>query len=177
VRPGVAPKLILLARIAIFIAVAYRLAYFELISEYWFVGPAFGAVVLLWNMHSAIDLVRPRSIPFLAASTLIYALVALIVMDLEEYVPDYGDLFDGGFLGVMIGTALLPVAHCKLLGGPWGRLKFTAPVHYIVWHAIVVAIDRSGVSDNDFVNAMSIWQALYLIAMFAPTPKFLKREA
>jgi hypothetical protein len=62
------------------------------------------------------------------------------------------------------------------LGGPWGRLKFSVPLHYVVWHIIVVAIDRSSISDNDFINAMSIWQALYLILMFAPVPRFLNRE-
>jgi hypothetical protein len=174
-RTGIIPKLILAARIAIFVAVAYRLSYSDLISEYWCVGPAFGLVVLLWHSHKAGELFRPASLAFLAASTLIYALVALIVMGLEEYIPDYGDLFDGGFLGVMIGTVLLPVAHCKFLGGPWARLKFTVPLHYAVWHIIVVAIDRSGASDSDFVNAMSIWQVLYLAAMFAPTPGFLRR--
>jgi hypothetical protein len=171
-QTGIIAKLILLARIAIFVAVAYRLSNSDLISEYWYVGPAFGAVVLLWHTYKPAELFRPTSLAFLAASTLIYALVALIVMDLDEYIPDYGDVFDGGFLGVMIGTVLLPVAHCKLLGGPWGRLKFSVPLHYVIWHIIVVAIDRSGISDSDFINAMSIWQALYLIAMFAPTMKF-----
>lgn len=175
-QSGIVPKLILLARIAIFSAVAYRLSYSDLISDYWYVGPGFGAVVLLWHTYRAAELFRPASLAFLAASTLIYALVALIVMYLDEFIPDYGDLFDGGFLGVMIGTVLLPVAHCKFLGGPWGRLKYSVPVHYVVWHITVVAMDRSGISDNDFINAMSIWQALYLIAMFAPAPQFLQRE-
>jgi hypothetical protein len=175
-KSSVIAKLILLARIAIFIAVAYRLAVSELISEYWYVGPAFGAVVLFWHTYSATELVRPRSLAFLASSTLIYGFAALVIMDLDEYIPKYGDLFDAGFLGVMIGTTLLPIAHCKRLGGPWGRLKFSVPLHYVVWHTIVVAIDRSSISDNDFINAMSIWQALYLILMFAPAPRFLNRE-
>lgn len=174
-QTGIIPKLILAARIAIFVAVAYRLSYSDLISTYWYVGPAFGVVVLLWHSYKAAELLRPASLAFLAASTLIYALVALIVMDLDEYIPDYGDLFDGGFLGVMIGTVLLPLAHCRFLGGAWGRLKYSVPVHYVVWHIAVVAMDRSGVSDNDFINAMSIWQGLYLAAMFAPLRGFSRR--
>lgn len=174
-QTGMIPKLILAARVAIFVAVAYRLSYSDLISDYWYVGPAFGVVVLLWHTYRAAELLRPTSLAFLAASTLIYALVALIVMDLDEYIPNYGDFFDGGFLGVMVGTVLLPIAHCRFLGGPWGRLKYSVPVHYAVWHIIVVAIDRSGISDNDFINAMSIWQALYLIAMFGPWQRFSRR--
>jgi hypothetical protein len=168
------PKLILIGKLAAFLASAYALEHYGLIAEYWYVGPIFGAVVLVWHARSSRDLVSIPSLKFLAASTLIYALVAWIIMDGDSVIPEIPDVFDAGFLGVMIGSALLPVAHGALLGSSWRRVKIAIPCLYLVWYALAL----SGLFDLDItlINSMSVWQALYLLFMFSPKPGFLERK-
>lgn len=161
-------------KLAAFLAAAYAFAHYDLIAEYWYVGPIFGAVVLLWHAGSSRDLVRMRSLGFLAASTLIYALVAWIILEWDDEIPEIPNVFDAGFLGVMIGSALLPVAHGALLGASWGRVTIAIPCLYLAWYALSLS-ELFGL-DNALINFVSVWQALYLVCMFAPKPKFLGRE-
>ena len=168
------PKLILIGKLAVFLVAAYALERYDLIAEYWYVGPVFGAVVLLWHARTIRDLVSMRSLGFLGASTLIYANVAWIIMDGDSLIPAIPDVFDAGFLGVMIGSALLPVAHRAFLGASWRRVKIAIPCLYLVWYALAL----SGLFDVEItlINSMSVWQALYLVCLFAPRPGFLERK-
>ena len=163
-----------IGKLAAFLAAACALAHYDLIAEYWYVGPVFGAVVLLWHAGSSRDLVRMRSLGFLAASTLIYALVAWIILEWDDEIPEIPNVFDAGFLGVMIGSAFLPVAHGALLRASWGRVTIAIPCLYLAWYALVLS-ELFGL-DNALINSMSVWQALYLVCMFAPKPRFLGRE-
>ena len=168
------PILILIGKLAVFLTAAYALQHYDLIAEYWYVGPVFGAVVLVWDARSSRDLVSIRSLEFLGASTLLYAFVAWIIMDGDSVIPEIPDVFDAGFLGVMIGSAFLPVAHGALLGAPWRRVKIAIPFLYLVWYALAL----SGLFDAEItlINSMSVWQALYLVCLFAPKPGFLDRK-
>ncbi len=162
-----------IGKLAAFLAAAYALAHYGLIAEYWYVGPVFGAVVLLWHAGSSRDLLRMRSLAFLAASTLIYALVAWLILEWDDEIPEIPNVFDAGFLGVMIGSALLPVAHGAFLGASRRRVTIAIPCLYLAWHALVLT--KLFELDNALINSMSVWQALYLACMFAPKPKFLGR--
>ncbi len=168
------PILILIGKLAVFLAAAYALERYDLVAEYWYVGPVFGAVVLLWHARAIRDLASARSLGFLGASTLIYAIVAWIIMEWDSVIPEIPDVFDAGFLGVMIGSALLPVAQGALLGASWRRVKIAIPCLYLVWYALAL----SGLFDVDvtLINSMSVWQALYLVCLFAPKPGFLERK-
>jgi hypothetical protein len=168
------PILILIGKLAAFLAAAYALQHYDLVAEYWYVGPAFGTVVLVWHARTIRDLVSAPSLGFLGASTLIYAVVAWIIMESDSVIPEIPEVFDAGFLGVMIGTALLPVAHGALLGASWGRVKIAIPCLYLTWYALAL----SGLFDLDItlINSMSVWQGLYLLFMFSPKPGFLERK-
>lgn len=172
-------KLILAAKIAVFIVGA---AFSSLFFPYfWSCGAIFGVVVLVWHVQSLGQIFRPRSMTFLAASTLIYAIVIFFYM-LGEDGDDPFPIFLYG--AVLLGTCLLASAHAILLKVTWRRALIAIPITFASWVffgqipvRFINALGNSRVGDF-IMSALYVpsWQAAYLLAMFCPPPKFLRRE-
>ena len=136
-------------------------------SDYWVIGPTFGLVVLVWRSTDVDALFKPDALAFLAASTLIYALVVRL---------ERGDLKLEG--AVAVGTILLPLAHARFLKASWKRVATAIPGIYVVWFILSRALgqihDSAGISqkinealhDVRIINLASIWQVVYLTFMF-----------
>ena len=137
-------------------------------TDYWVVGPTFGLVILIWRSTDIDDLFKPNALAFLAASTLIYALVVRL-----DKIGDFRLEW-----AVAVGTFLLPLVHAIILKAPWRRAAIAIPAIYVVWlvlsHLLGELNDSSGIGqkvsealdDVRFINLASIWQAAYLGFMF-----------
>jgi len=145
-------------------------------AEYWWLGPMFGMVVLIWQTDTPASMMQLPNGLFLAASTLIYALVVRIVGSLNRGDWDI-------YVGVAAGTILLPVAHAWFLRAPWKRAKIAIPAVYAVWFLVsrgLEGLERAGpagahlwemIEHSKVVNSASIWQAAYLAFMFRPAER------
>lgn len=163
---------ILLLKVAAFLVGAYLSN--KLVGHYWYVGPIFGAVVLLWQAESIHDLIRPRSLAFFAASTLIWAFVYWL-LDHDHRLLDLPALLglsDSANQAVAVGSILLPMAHWLLLKVSWKRVLVPITCLYAAWYAIVSLLDSIDFDFNAWINAVSIWQAIYLLCLFVPKPDF-----
>ena len=142
---------------------------FRCVVSHWHVGPIFGIVVLIWRAKSLSDLFNIRSVAFLAASTLIYALVIEIMERTSNRVSS--DLWS--YLAVAVGTLLLPIAHGLCLHAPWSRVFLAVPAIYVVWYGLGLGLNAMALHDQPveaLVNTVSTWQAAYLVFMFAAIP-------
>ena len=152
---------LLLLRCAIFLAGAYWS--YKRCAEYWFVGPVFGVVVLVWYASSLKILFSLRSAAFVAFSTLIYALV---------YKTTSINKISHGvvYVPVAIGTVLLPLAHVIFLKAAYKRLLWAIPGVYVVFYVANEIINKFSLPSTieNWVNVVIIWQAAYLIFMLAP---------
>jgi hypothetical protein len=148
-------------RIVAYIACAYWSG--ELLTDLWYVGPMFGAVVLLWQVHDWRRLLSWRHGAFLVASTLIYALVIRLHSTQERLAVE---------VAVAIGTILLPIAHGLLLGVARRHVQLIIPALFVLWYALVhmiAWIEGVGVPWLPGVFHMAaMWQALYLLLFFRP---------
>ena len=156
-----------LAKIAAFLVGTYWS--FRCAVSHWHVGPIFGIVVLVWRAKSLSDIFNIRSIAFLAASTLIYALVIEIMGRTSNRISS--DLWS--YLAMAVGTILLPIAHGLFLNAPWSRVFLAVPAIYLVWYGLgfgLNAMDLHNQPVEALVNTVSIWQTVYLVFMFASIP-------
>ena len=143
----------------------------ERCAEPWIVGPVFGAVVLAWNATDLRALARPKSLVFLALSTLIYALVFFIADSGWKLEPEWLDWLAGSLpLGVAAGSILLPLAHPRLLGGgaPPIRTSLALAASFYAATGIGGLLDRYAPFDFDYYAvAVFLWQGLYLGFFYA----------
>ncbi len=166
----------LLAKIIVFTVGAYVSILYE--TSYWYVGPIFGAVVLVWNTRSPRDLLRISSGLFLLASTLIYAGVWWL-MDHERAWWFHNS--EGYFyISIAIGTIALPIAQTVILHRPeWKRTLLAIPLIYGSWYLLASLLtslmEHRHIESSLLINAVPIWQAAYLLFMFAPWPKRFTR--
>lgn len=160
------PKFVFLGKVIVFLAGAYFSG--QYLNSYWYIGPIFGVVVLVWNTTSLRELLRLRNCAFLLASTLIYALVSQLLS--REF-----------SLAVAIGTVLLPLAHMLFLRVHWKRTLVAIPCIYGSWYLLnIVIYTLSGENAplvGAFVNMVSSWQAAYLLYMFTPLERLLTRRS
>ena len=97
-------SLILLLKITVFMSGAYLCYEDDRMENYWYVGPIFGVVVLIWQASKLKDLFQHRGSTFLIGSTFIYALVVYIIAHTDDS--------DFWFrVAVAPGSVLLPLAH------------------------------------------------------------------
>ena len=79
-------------------------------------GPVFGLVVLIWDSEMPGDIFRLKNVPFLTASTLIYACVFWIASRDFGYNSTFWEIFTGSSSwGVLLGSLLMPQAHRNLV--------------------------------------------------------------
>jgi hypothetical protein len=151
---------VLAGKLALFATGAYYS--FKHCADYWYVGPIFGAVVLIWSANAPRELLNVRAAAFFVASTLIYALV----YGVHDELPD-GDV--SFYLAVGLGTVLLPLAHHVFLGGPRKRMLAAIPLLYALWYAASHALGRLELRGLEkLLNMVSVWQGLYLWLMLKP---------
>lgn len=149
------------------------------------VGAIFGAVVLVWHTRSLRELISPRSLVFLASSTLIWRLIWKLVVK------------GGGYhleSEVALGTTLLTIAHTWLLGAPLRRVLIAIPCILGIWY--LSAWPLSHVFPGGYVfnhgfpggytygvwipdlrailYTIPMWQAAYLLCMFGSIPQFVR---
>ena len=162
------PALATAAKVVVFLLCAYASA--THMSDSWVIGPMFGLVVLIWRSPDVDDLFKPDAAFFLAASTLIYALVVKLERS-ESFTLE---------TAVAAGTVLLLAAHAGFLKTSWNRAAIAACGTYIVWFVVSRLLGQldegtqigqtisEALRDSRLVNLASIWQGAYLGFMFGP---------
>ena len=173
-------------------------------TRYWFVGPIFGGVVLLWHARSLRELLSFRSAIFLVASTFTYALMAAI-SSLNNFLVQNGPTPLDDRSAVAVGTVLLAIAHALFLKASWKRVGIAIPCVYGSWYLIASPMQQLPLFLDpvmDFIKMAKVplltptlyflfsllarflycsnvyvWQGAYLIFMFGTKPKFLIRTS
>jgi hypothetical protein len=124
------------------------------------VGPIFAVVVLLWQNDSIRSLFRSESLKFLLLSTLIWSLVDWLLHSA------FGDKYFE--LVILVGSILLPCAHAWVFRSSWSRACLAIPLSFAAFECSRLIPDSSPHWVEQWVNAASLWQGGYLLAMFGP---------
>lgn len=150
------------------------------ISFYWLAwvsGAIFGAVNLMWGCMSLREALSPRSLGFLVASTLIYAVGHWIVVRNFHWFAKEGEYLIT-LKAVAVGTVFLVLLHALLLETPWRRAFLAIPCIYGVWFVFMMVLNKLnpplslGLAFTFFTMGNVIfWQVSYLLFMFAPPLK------
>ena len=150
-------------------------------AGYWVVGPVFGAAVVFCDSNSFKGLKPVKHLAFLAASSLIYALVFWIA-DLKWSPPaGLSEDFFGTFpLAVITGSLLLPVAHKFILGAGTSRavratLALILSFYFLLCFEHFSSQSRRPVDFDFMTAAIALWQGLYLYLFYKP--ERIKKEA
>jgi len=160
-RSGLVGKLVVFC-VGVYLSLLYG-------YHYWYVGPIFGVVVLIWHVKSPRELVKLQHAAFVAASTLIYALVVW------KYKPAIFGGPDNMAWVVAIGTILLPVAQTVFLRASWRRALIAIPGVYLTWFLVAFLYEKLSLTGSwiePIMNPVVAWQSAYLVFMLAPRPKF-----
>jgi hypothetical protein len=72
----------------------------------------------------------------------------------------------------VLGTALLAIAHARLLGASKGRVLMAIPIVFGIWYLSVTYLP----SLSDKQRDIPVWQGAYLLCMFSPKPGFLRPQ-
>jgi hypothetical protein len=132
------------------------------------VGPIFAIVVLLWQSDSIRSLFRSESLKFLLLSTLIWSFVDWLLH--SAFGDKYFDLV------ILVGSILLPCAHAWVFHSPWARACLAIALSFAAFECWRLMPDNSPNWVVQFINAASLWQGGYLLAMFGPLLRPAKRE-
>jgi hypothetical protein len=132
------------------------------------VGPIFGVVVLLWQSDSLRSLFGSASLKFLLLSTLIWSLIdwLLHVASEDKYLDPV----------ILLGSILLPCAHAWAFRSSWPRAGLAIVLSFAGFESCRLIPDSRPDWVGHFMNAASLWQGGYLLAMFGPTLRLTKRR-
>jgi hypothetical protein len=124
------------------------------------VGPIFGIVVLLWQSDSVRSLVGSASLQFLILSTLVWALIdwLLHVASDDKYLD----------LNILVGSILLPCAHAWVFKSSWRRAGLAIVLSFVGFESSRLIPESGPALVRQIVNAASLWQGGYLLAIFGP---------
>ena len=178
-------KLILILKLGAFLAGASLSGpRFWFFGPDWYFGVFFGAVIVIWEARSLKDLIGGRSVAFLGVATGIHqgsVFVADRLFGNLPAIPLIDDLIRTAFddesilvAGLLLSLAL-PFAHLRIWNARCRPAKIIAPCLFGAWFGICILIFNWRPWD-DWVNVLSIWQAIYLACMFSPWPRFLVRR-
>ncbi len=141
-------------------------------SGYWVVGSVFGMAVVCWDSSNLKSFSAVKHLAFLAASTLIYALVFHISRQNWNRGPDFIESLVGSLpIAVVTGSVLLPAAHQLFLRSNSKAFARTVPLliasHYLVTF-ISLANDtwQLGWDINFLLVSIAAWQGIYLYSFF-----------
>jgi hypothetical protein len=123
------------------------------------VGPIFGIVVLVWQSDYVLALFGSESLKFLVLSTLIWALVDVLL-----HVASADRYFD---LDILVGSILLPCAHAWVFRSSWRR-AFAIALSFVGFESSRLLPEGRSHAVAQIINAASLWQGGYLLAMFGP---------
>jgi len=156
-----------IARIAGYLVGAFLSA--RLCAAYWYVGPIFGAVVLVWCFGLRVRPSSLRFFTFLLCSTFLYALVFLIA-NIRQ--PGWMfEPFDMVAVGVSVGSIFLPASHVLLFGGRWRSAGITSTlliVSYFAVYCLFMVLQKIGISGSYFKYlVVYVWQGVYLVRFFS----------
>ena len=136
-------------------------------AGYWVTGPVFGLVVLIWDSEMPGDIFRLKNVPFLTASTLVYACVFWIASRDFGYNSTFWEIFTGSSSwGVLLGSLLMPQAHRIFLGN--GSRVRAASIQLVISFYLVTGVSKiaehfSLGSGVNFIGiAVFVWQGIYL---------------
>ena len=159
-----------LIRFAIYVCSAFvSCKYF---NGHWIVGPVFGLAVVGWDSKNFRDLSAAKHLAFLAASSLIYALVFQISTQNWNHGSDlYDSLFGSLPIAVITGSILLPAAHKALLKAETKKSVRTIPLLILSYYVIAffsLGNDtwKWGLQINFLLLSISAWQGIYLYSFF-----------
>jgi hypothetical protein len=124
------------------------------------VGPIFGVVALLWQNDSLSSLVESASLKFLLLSTLIWCLIDWLL-----HVASGDQYFDPI---ILVGSILLPCAHAWVFRSSWARAGLAIALSFVAFESWRLIPDTSPNWVRHFINAASLWQGGYLLAMYGP---------
>ncbi len=126
-------------------------------------GITFGLAVVVWRWADTGRLPGMRSVVFVGASTINFAIVIGIARVDMMNAP----VFDPVEPAVIVGTVLLPVAQHYVFGLEWRRIIVAVPTIYFA--AYVTALIASALVPNapwnTIVNPVAAWQLAYLLTM------------
>ena len=137
-------------------------------AGYWVVGPVFALALFIANFESVRKKVSPNHLLFLAASTLVYALVYWISDKGWKFHSDTADMLFGALSGgVVVGSLMLPFLHSMLLGADAKSSQSTALSLIGAWYAVLLLawIDdavKFKPDINYILIAIAVWQGIYL---------------
>ena len=140
---------------------------------YWIVGPVFGMAVVSFDLKSLKDLNIFKHASFLAASTLIYALVYRISRLEWGNNTDLFEYFIGSFpAAIVTGSVLLSVAHTILFNKSKDVMVRAIAGLVVSFYALVFLMyfnDKSHLGWNiQWIAVMiAVWQGMYLTIFFS----------
>jgi len=140
----------------------------KLCAAYWYVGPIFGAVVLVWCFGLSARPQLFRLFSFFLCSTLLYALVFLIA-NIRQ--PGWMfEPFDMVAVGVSVGSILLPMSHVLLFGGRWSSSAITSMLlilSYFAVYCLFIFLQKIGLPGSYSTYILVyVWQGVYLVRFF-----------
>ncbi len=140
-------------------------------AGYWVVGPVFGLAVLIfvWKRAKAY---WPGAAAYVAASTLIYALVYRVAgLKWGSSSSVLTEYFTGPFpIAVVMGSVLLPCAHAVILRRPRVLAWRTAAILAASFYAVTILgylNQEKGVGPHvsSWLPVMiAVWQGVYLLS-------------
>lgn len=137
-------------------------------AGYWVVGPAFGFAVVCWDSRIFKKFVPLKHGAYLAASTLIYALVYTIASQDWRRGSELADSLFGSLpIAIVAGSILLPLAHKLFLTAKTKALAETIPLLILSYYILLIislADDtwHLGWDFNYLYLNIGIWQVIYL---------------
>jgi len=157
-----------IARLASYAVGAFLSA--KLCAGYWYVGPIFGAVVLVWCFGLKGRPGLLRFFLFFLCSTLLYALVFFIANIRQP--PWMFEPFDMVAVAISAGSILLPISHALLLGGHWRSAAITSIlliVSYFAVYSLFFFLEKIGLPTNSYSMYLLVyfWQGIYLVRFFS----------
>ncbi len=144
---------------------------------YWVVGPVFGLAVVSWDSNTFKKFVAVKHLSFLAASTLIYALVYYISTLNWGHGSDFLDSIIGSLpIAVVLGSILLPLAHKFLFSSSFNRVARLMILLIFSFYIITLISFGNdyfewGLKINFLAISITVWQGLYLYFFFQPFNK------
>jgi hypothetical protein len=132
------------------------------------VGPIFGVVVLVWQSDYVLALFESESLKFLLLSTLVWSLVDWLL-----HVAGGDPYFD---LDILAGSILLPCAHAWVFRSSWRRALLAIVLSFVGFESARLLPESGSNGVARVINAATLWQGGYLLAMFGPVPAMPARK-
>ncbi len=142
------------------------------VNNHWVVGPVFGLAVISWDSETFRAFAAKKHLAFVAASSLVWALVYTIASQNWNRGNDLADSLYGSLpIAVVVGSVLLSLAHRTLLGAAAKTTVRTTGLLVLSYYVIALfslANDslKWGLHMNFLLMSLGAWQGAYLYSFF-----------